>query len=491
MYTPDLRLNLISVSRLLEKGADAIFSVTDNSVSIKMPSGPIIFSTTKKGNLFYVDVEQDECTAYLSQSMQKPVDFATWHRCLAHAGTDTLQNMIRNKLVDRMNTYGEMALGGMCKNCIFGKHTSHPYNGTTVKERDVLEHIHIDLWGPAQVQSAGGAHYFMAITDDFSSYRTVAFLASKSAEATSKVFKAYHKEAEHQTRRKLKRIRLDMGREWFNNTWEQYRNDEGLIFEFTTPYAHQQNGVAEKGMQTILEAARSILAESGLPTKYWADAIQTVVYVKNFLPSPRQPNKIPAELWHGQRQDVSHLHPFGCMAYAHIPLDLNISKLQPRSVWVTLLGYNGRNGYKLLDRSTGAMFLSRDVIFEEGTTHLAQPSIPTVIAGDVQPSVPTVIVEDENPCTTDLSWSNNDVANQFAIAPRPLPSQDLHDHELTEDEVISPEVVVEPSLAMRRTRRAPMPSTRLCESLEYLNRATISSIEVDTWVPRTYIEAMK
>jgi len=36
-----------------------------------------------------------------------------------------------------------------------------------------------------------------------------------------------------------------------------------------------------------------------------------------------------------------------------------------------------------------------------------------------------------------------------------------------------------------------MPSTRLHESLEYLNRATISSIEVDTWVPRTYIEAMK
>jgi len=148
MYIPDLRSNLISVSRLLEKGVDAIFSVTDNSVSIKMLSGPIIFSATKKGNLFYVDVEQDECTAYLSQSMQKPVDFATWHRHLAHTGTDTLQNIIRNKLVNGMNTYGEMALGGMCEDCIFGKHTSHPYNGTMVKERDILECIYIDLWGP-------------------------------------------------------------------------------------------------------------------------------------------------------------------------------------------------------------------------------------------------------------------------------------------------------------------------------------------------------
>jgi len=170
MYTPDLQLNLISVSRLLEKGADAIFLVADNSVSIKMPSRPIIFSATKKGNLFYVNVEQDECTAYLSQSMQKPVDFATWYRHLAHAGTDTLQNMIRNKLVDGINTYGEMVFGGMCEDCIFGKHIFHPYNGTTVKEKDVLECVHIDLWGPAQVQLAGGTHYFMAITDSFSLY---------------------------------------------------------------------------------------------------------------------------------------------------------------------------------------------------------------------------------------------------------------------------------------------------------------------------------
>jgi len=91
-----------------------------------------------------------------------------------------------------------------------------------------------------------------------------------------------------------------------------------------------------------------------------------------------------------------------------------------------------------LDRSTGAIFLLRNVIFEKGTTHL------------VELSIPTVIVKDENLYTTDLSQLDNDVANQSAIAPRPLLSQDLHDHELTKDELISPEVIVKPSLAMRR-----------------------------------------
>ena len=78
IYTPDLWSNLISVSRLLEKGADAIFLITDNSVLIKIPSRPMIFSATKKENLFYIDIEQNKYIVYLSQSIQKPVDFAIW-----------------------------------------------------------------------------------------------------------------------------------------------------------------------------------------------------------------------------------------------------------------------------------------------------------------------------------------------------------------------------------------------------------------------------
>lgn len=48
---------------------------------------------------------------------------------------------------------------------------------------------------------------------------------------------------------------------------------------------------------------------------------------------------------------------------------MNISKLQPRSVKVILLGYYDHEDYKLLEWSTGAVFRSRDVIFEEGTTN--------------------------------------------------------------------------------------------------------------------------
>jgi len=81
----------------------------------------------------------------------------------------------------------------------------------------------------------------MIIMDSFFSYRIVAFLKSKSIEITLKVFKGFHTEAEQQTGKRLKYVRLDMRK-------ETYYVEQGLDFEFTTLYAYQQNRVAEQSM---------------------------------------------------------------------------------------------------------------------------------------------------------------------------------------------------------------------------------------------------
>jgi len=66
------------------------------------------------------------------------------------------------------------------------------------------------------------------------------------------------------------------------------------------PYAHQQNGTAERSMRTILDAIHSAMVESGMPLKYWADVVSMVVYTQNLIPSSRWPSTIPAELWSGR-----------------------------------------------------------------------------------------------------------------------------------------------------------------------------------------------
>ena len=175
-------------------------------------------------------------------------------------------------------------MGGRCEDCIFGKHATHPFNERGYQETEILERIHIDIWGPSPMQSAGGAQYFMMLIDGYLSYKTVAFLKSKSADMTLNVFETYHNKAERQTRRKLKQVRLNMGREWHNRAWEEYGKRHGLVFEFTAPYAHQQNKTVKRTLWTTLDGVRTALAESGLPAKYWADVVQTMTYVKNLIP---------------------------------------------------------------------------------------------------------------------------------------------------------------------------------------------------------------
>jgi len=104
--------------------------------------------------------------------------------------------MVSKSLVDGLNISGEMNMKGRCKDCIFGKHTSHTFNDNGYRETKTLERVYIDLWGPAQTQSAGGVLYFMLIMDGYTFYQTIALLKNKLADTTLMVFKAYHTEAE-------------------------------------------------------------------------------------------------------------------------------------------------------------------------------------------------------------------------------------------------------------------------------------------------------
>lgn len=87
-----------------------------------------------------------------------------------------------------------------------------------------------------------------------------------------------------------------------------------------------------------------------------------VCYTENLLPSSHHPNKVPLEVWTKKRQDILHLHLFGCTAYTKIPKEVSHSKLGNISVKYYLIGYYGHDGYKLYDRNTGTIVCSRDVI---------------------------------------------------------------------------------------------------------------------------------
>ena len=89
--------------------------------------------------------------------------------------------------------------------------------------------------------------------------------------------------------------------------------------DLTTSYNLQQNRVAERKNKTIVDMARSMIKEKGIPTKYLGEAIATIVYLINKHRTKSVCDKIPLEAWSRNRWIVEHLRVFGCVAYAHVP----------------------------------------------------------------------------------------------------------------------------------------------------------------------------
>ncbi|GJS97472.1 putative ribonuclease H-like domain-containing protein [Tanacetum coccineum] len=82
--------------------------------------------------------------------------------------------------------------------------------------------------------------------------------------------------------------------------------------EYSVARTPQQNGVAKMRNRTLIEAARTMLADSKLPTTFWAKAFSTACYVQNRVLVVKPHNKTPYELFRGFKPALSFMRQFGC-----------------------------------------------------------------------------------------------------------------------------------------------------------------------------------
>lgn len=72
------------------------------------------------------------------------------------------------------------------------------------------------------------------------------------------------------------------------------------------PSSLDQNGVAEKRNQTLLDMVRSMLSSSNLLKSLWTEELKTTVYILNLVPTKVVP-KMPFELWKGWKLSLRHM----------------------------------------------------------------------------------------------------------------------------------------------------------------------------------------
>ncbi|XP_066341937.1 uncharacterized protein [Miscanthus floridulus] len=119
------------------------------------------------------------------------------------------------------------------------------------------------------------------------------------------------------------------------------------------------------GAKMMVEGIPLIKRAEQVPSKFWGEAVKTVVYILNRSPTKSLNQKTPFEAWFGRKPSVRHLRTFGCVAYAKRN-GPGVTKLADRSIPGVFLGYEpGTKGYRVFDPINEKLMLSRDVVFDE------------------------------------------------------------------------------------------------------------------------------
>ncbi|GJY91475.1 putative ribonuclease H-like domain-containing protein [Tanacetum coccineum] len=200
-----------------------------------------------------------------------------------------------------------------------------------------LQLLHMDLFGPTSVRSLNHKTYCLVITDDFSRFSWVFFLRTK--DETSGILKDFIRQIENQLNQKVKTIRCDNGTEFKNKDVIEFCGSKGIKREYSNARTPQQNGVAERKNRTLIEAARTMLADSFLPNTFWAEAVSTACYVLNRVLVTKPHNKTPYELITGKIPIISYIRPFGCHVTILNTID-HLGKFDGKSDEGFLVGYS-------------------------------------------------------------------------------------------------------------------------------------------------------
>ncbi|GKA86340.1 putative ribonuclease H-like domain-containing protein [Tanacetum coccineum] len=112
---------------------------------------------------------------------------------------------------------------------------------------------------------------------------------------------------------RVKVNRCDNGTESKNKEMNQFCERKGIKREFSvarTPKHYFR--AAERENRTLIEASRTMLADSKLPTTFWDEAVNTACYVQNRVLIIKPHNKTPYELFLGRKPALGFMRPFGC-----------------------------------------------------------------------------------------------------------------------------------------------------------------------------------
>nr|GEV14988.1 ribonuclease H-like domain-containing protein [Tanacetum cinerariifolium] len=290
-FCKELKYNMFSVSQICDKKNNVLFTDTECLVLSSnfklLDESKVLLRVLRKDNIYSVDLKSVVPTEGLTCLFAKATidESNLWHRRLGHINYKTMNKLERRNFVRGLpskifeNSHG-------CVACQKGKQHKASYKAKLVNSiSKPLHMLHMDLFGPTNVKSLMKKSYFLVVTDDFSRFSWVFFLATK--DETSGILKTFIIGIENQLDCKVKVIRCDNETEFKNYVMNQFYDIKGIKREFSVTRTPWQNGVAKRKNKTLIEAARTM-----------------ALVIK--------PHKTPYELIRGRHPLINFMKPFGC-----------------------------------------------------------------------------------------------------------------------------------------------------------------------------------
>ena len=168
LFVPSFETNLVSVSKLVEKGHRVEFS--SNCSQLKTEKGAN-YRIDREGNLYTIQMKLVEKPLSFATNATKMTDLETWHKKLGHA----------NERSTRLTVPSLKKCEFFCEPCALGKIHEKPLpREAGSKASKKLERVYTDIKGPIEPASINGYRYAITFVDEYTNHAVVKFMKFKS-----------------------------------------------------------------------------------------------------------------------------------------------------------------------------------------------------------------------------------------------------------------------------------------------------------------------
>ncbi|EMG45193.1 Polyprotein, partial [Candida maltosa Xu316] len=514
-FCPNIHMNLLSPKSLvtnkheLKLNKDGLhhsnmgligkFSKADGGlIKCILPTLNVSPSESEVANLLQVSLQSNE----VLHPTINAVTIENFHSAVGHPSPTTTRSMMKTFDIKCSDD------GSNCIPCKLGKAVIKSPKISPLPSppsTQPLELIFADLHGPTTMIGLRDERYFLAIEDDFTKFRFVVPIQSKRD--TIQHIISFVEESEkfflNRGNFKVKNFRSDNGGEFRNNILASYFTKKSINHQTINAHIHHENGSIERLIRTIKTIATVILNESNLPATFWPMAVSFSAFVSNRRPSKAINGKIPYEMWTKSKVNPKIFKPFGCKAYATIPIGK--PSFSPQAIECILVGFaSNKKSYILYDPNANKLFYSSQVrfqtnVFPASSIQFPQPlRIPPRITGITPSLLPnsTISIPPTNieKATTYIE-SNVETVNHVAdvhaahLHSLTLPSQ--HGEEEIYTVVLSTQIQQSKKIKTNNGVGNKINELDHTDSPVLLNEANTVIPIVESNTPKSYNQAMK